>query len=353
MKRDAQGIDCLLPGDVQEYFDVTVRTLVLAAIAVWTFVVTHPADAQPAARIWRIGFLSLVSEDLDQYKPWLAAFRDGLRQAGYIEGENLVIEQRYAAGQIDRLPALAAELVRLKVDVLVTVPAGSAVGARKATSTIPIVFMGEPDPVGTGLVASLARPGGNVTGLADAHGDLVPKRLGLLKQVVPSISRVGVLWNPSNASTAPQLKTVQTTAPGLGLAVVPVAVKGPGRNDVDRAFATIAKERLGGLLVVGDSTLGVQRNRITELAIEQRLPTSGSHRGWTEGGLLMSYGTDFVALFRHGAVVVDKILKGANPATLPVEQPTKFEMVINARTAKAIGLAIPDSVLVRADAVIQ
>ncbi|HEY7205044.1 MAG TPA: ABC transporter substrate-binding protein, partial [Methylomirabilota bacterium] len=191
------------------------------------------------------------------------------------------------------------------------------------------------------------------TGLADAHGDLVPKRLGLLQQVVPSIARVGVLWNPSNASTAPQLETVRSAAPALGLAVVPIGVKGPGRDDLDRAFAAIAKEQVGGLLVVGDSTLGVQRRRIAELAIEQRLPSSGSHRGWTEDGLLMSYGTDFVALFRHGAVVVDKILKGARPATLPVEQPTKFELIINLRTAKAMGLAIPPSVLVRADAVIQ
>jgi putative ABC transport system substrate-binding protein len=338
---------------MQQYLAVRFRTLALVVVAVCNLVATQPADAEQTGRIWRIGFLSLAAEDLEQYKPWLAAFRDGLRQLGYVEGENLVLEQRYAAGRIDRLPALAAELARLKVDVLVTAPAGSAVAARKVTSTIPIVFMGEPDPVGTGLVASLARPGGNVTGLADAHGDLVPKRLGLLQQVVPSLARVGVLWNPSNVSTAPQLKTVQAAAPALGLAVVPVGVKRPGRDDLDRAFTTIAKERVGGLLVVGDSTLGVQRTRIAELAIEQRLPTSGSHRGWAEGGLLMSYGTDFVSLFRHGAVVVDKILKGAPPATLPVEQPTKFELVINAKTARAIGLAIPPSVLVRADAVIQ
>jgi putative ABC transport system substrate-binding protein len=329
------------------------RTLVLVAMAVWTLAAALPADARSSGRTWRIGFLSLVAQDLEQSRSWLAAFRDGLRALGYVEGENLVLEQRYAAGRIDRLPALATELIRLNVDVLVTAPAGSARAARKVTSTIPIVFMGEPDPVGTGLVASLARPGGNVTGLADAHGDLVPKRLGLLQQVVPSIARVGVLWNPSNASTAPQLETVRSAAPALGLAVVPIGVKGPGRDDLDRAFAAIAKEQVGGLLVVGDSTLGVQRRRIAELAIEQRLPSSGSHRGWTEDGLLMSYGTDFVALFRHGAVVVDKILKGARPATLPVEQPTKFELIINLRTAKAMGLAIPPSVLVRADAVIQ
>ncbi|HEY7203647.1 MAG TPA: ABC transporter substrate-binding protein, partial [Methylomirabilota bacterium] len=181
-----------------------IRTLALVAMAVWTLTVALPAHAQSSGRTWRIGLLSLVAQDQEQSRSWLAAFRDGLRALGYVEGENLVLEQRYAAGRIDRLPALAAELVRLKVDVLVTAPAGSARAARKVTSAIPIVFMGEPDPVGTGLVASLARPGGNVTGLADAHGDLVPKRLGLLQQVVPSIARVGVLWNPSNASTAPQ-----------------------------------------------------------------------------------------------------------------------------------------------------
>jgi putative tryptophan/tyrosine transport system substrate-binding protein len=311
------------------------------------------AEAQQAGRRWRIGYLSLVSGNLERYKPWLAAFRDGLRELGYIEGENVIIEQRYAAGQVERLPALAAELVRLKVDILVAASAGSAFAAKKVTSTVPIVFMGEPDPIGTGLVASLARPGGNTTGLADAHADLLPKRLELLKQLVPSASRVGVLWNPSNASTTPQLKTIQAAAPALGLTIFPVAVKGPGREDLDRAFATIGKDRLGGLLVVGDPTLGNHSHRIAELAIAHRLPTSGTHRGWAEGGLLMSYGTDFVALFRHGAVLVDKILKGATPATLPVEQPTKFELAINLKTAKALGLTIPPSLLARADQVIE
>jgi putative ABC transport system substrate-binding protein len=328
-------------------------TLGLVAILVASLAAPVTAHAQTAAKRWRIGYLSLVSRDREQYKPWIAAFRDGLRQLGDVEGQNVVIEERYAAGQVDRLPVLAAELVALKVDVLVTAPAGTAVAAKKVTSAVPIVFMGEPDPVGTGLVASLARPGGNVTGLADAHADLVPKRLELLKQLVPSVSRVGVLRNPSNAGTAPQLSSVRAAASALRLTIFPVDVKGPRREDLARAFATIDKDRLDGLLVVGDAMLGVQRDRIAELSIAHRLPTSGSHRGWTEGGLLMSYGTDFPALFRHGAVVVDKILKGAKPATLPVEQPTKFELVINATTAKALGLTIPPAVLVRADAVIQ
>jgi putative tryptophan/tyrosine transport system substrate-binding protein len=309
--------------------------------------------AQPAGRMWRIGYLSLVSEKLVQYRPWVAAFRDGLRGLGYVEGENLTIDQRYAAGQVERLPALAAELVRLRADVLVAAPAGSALAAKKVTSTIPIVFMGEPDPVGTGLVASLARPGGNATGLADAHTELLPKRLELLKLLVPAVSRVGVLWNPSNASTAPQLKAVQAAGPALGLTIVPVEVKGPGHDDLDRAFEAIGRDRLGGLLVVGDPILGNRRARIAELAIAHRLPTSGTHRGWAEGGLLMSYGTDFVELFRHGAVLVDKILKGTKPANLPVEEPTKFELVINLKTARKLDLAIPPSLLQRADQVIE
>ncbi|HEV3347131.1 MAG TPA: ABC transporter substrate-binding protein [Methylomirabilota bacterium] len=303
--------------------------------------------------MWRIGYLSLVSEKLVQYRPWVAAFRDGLRGLGYVEGENLTIDQRYAAGQVERLPALAGELVRLRADVLVAAPAGSALAAKKVTSTIPIVFMGEPDPVGTGLVASLARPGGNATGLADAHTELLPKRLELLKLLVPAVSRVGVLWNPSNASTAPQLKAVQAAGPALGLTIVPVEVKGPGHDDLDRAFEAIGRDRLGGLLVVGDPILGNRRARIAELAIAHRLPTSGTHRGWAEGGLLMSYGTDFVELFRHGAVLVDKILKGTKPANLPVEEPTKFELVINLKTARKLDLAIPPSLLQRADRVIE
>lgn len=318
------------------------------------FLVAAPltAGAQQTGKTWRIGYLSLTS-DGQSYKPWLGALRDGLRDLGYVDGKNIIIEPRYAAGQVERLSTLATELVRLNVDVLVTAPAGSALAARKATRTIPIVFIGEPDPVGTALVASLAHPGGNVTGLADAHADLVPKRLDLLKQVVPSATRVGILWNPANPGTAPQLKIAEGAAPALGLTVLPVPVKGPRPGDLDRAFATIGKEHLGSLFVIGDSTLGVQRDRIAELSIKHRLPTSASHSRWAEGGLLMSYGTDFVDLFRRSAILVDRILRGAKPADLPVEEPTKFELVINMGTAKALGLAISPSLLSRADRVIE
>jgi putative ABC transport system substrate-binding protein len=329
-------------------------TPTIAAIVAVLLLVVAPltARAQPAGKVWRIGYLSLTS-DSESYKPWLAALRDGLRDLGYVDGENVIIEPRYAAGQVERLSPLAAELVRLKVDVLVTTPAGSALAARSASRTIPIVFIGEPDPVGTALVASLAHPGGNVTGLADAQADLVPKRLELLKQVVPSVTRVGILWSPANPGTAPQVRIAEGAAPALGLTVLPVAVKGPRRDDLDRAFATIERERLGSLFVIGDSTLGVQRDRLAELSIKHRLPTSASHRRWTEGGLLMSYGTDFVDLFRRSASLVDRILRGAKPADLPVEEPTKFELVINMHTAKALGLAISPSLLSRADRVIE
>jgi putative ABC transport system substrate-binding protein len=310
------------------------------------------SGAQQTGKGWRIGYLSFTS-DTESYRPWLAALRDGLRSLGYVEGENLLIESRYAAGDVTRLSTLATELVGLNVDLLVAAPAGSARAARRVTSTIPIVFISETDTVGTALVKSLARPGGNVTGLADAHADLVPKRLELLKQVVPSASRVAILWNPANPSTRPQLKVADGAAPALGLTVLPIAVTGPRPADLDQAFAAIGKEQPGGLIVIGDSTLGVQSNRIAELSIRHRLPTSGSHSRWAQAGLLMSYGTDFVDLFRRSAILVDRILKGAKPDELPVEQPTKFELVINLRTAKALGLTIPPAVLSRADRVIE
>jgi putative ABC transport system substrate-binding protein len=248
---------------------------------------------------------------------------------------------------------MAAELVAHKVDVLVAAPAGSARVAKSVTNTVPIVFMGEPDPVGTGLVASLARPGGNVTGLADAHADLIPKRVELLKQVTPAATRLGVLRNAANPSTAPQLQTAQDAGRALGLTLVPIDVKGPGRDDIDQAFATIREAGLGGLLVIADPTLGNHRTRIAELAIKHRLPASGTHRGWAEGGLLLSYGSDFIDMFRRGATLVDRILKGAKPADIPVEEPTKFELVINLKTARALGLTMPASLLARADQILE
>lgn len=328
------------------------RSRFAAAVAALLLVAACPAAGAEPEKLRRIGLLSLNS-DVEPYRRWHAALREGLQKLGYVDGESFVIEPRYAAGRTERLAALAAELVGRKVDVIVTAPAGSAFFAKGVTRTVPIVFIGEPDPVGTKLVASLARPGGNVTGLADAHADLVPKRIELLKQIAPGAARIAMLWNPANPSTAPQVKIAEGAAPALGAVVIPVGIPGPRRDDLDAAFEAIGKARAGSLLVVGDATLGNHRRRIATLAIAHGLPTSGSHGAWAEGGLLMSYGTDFVELFRHGALLVDKILRGAKPADLPVEQPTKFELVINLETARALGLTVPPSLLARANRVIE
>jgi len=308
------------------------------------------AEAQQPGKVQRIGYLSLAS-DTGSARDYFAAFRDGLRALGYVDGKNIVIEPRHADGRRERLPELAGELIRLKVDVLVTF--GSAAAAKQATNTVPIVFIVDPDPVGTGLVASLAHPGGNITGISDSHAELVPKRLQLLKEVVPPTARVGVLLNPANHNTASQLKTAQAAGPALGLTVVPVEVKGPGREDLDPAFATMRRERLAALLILGDSALAMHRTRIAELAIKHRLPTAGTARAWAEGGLLMAYGANSTEMFRHAATYVDKILKGAKPADLPVQQPTTFNLVINLKTAKALGVTLPPSLLLRASEVIQ
>ena len=244
------------------------------------------AQAQSAGKVRRIGYLSLAS-DTGIARDYFAAFRDGLRALGYVDGQNIVIERRHAEGR--------RELIRLKVDVLVWF--GSASAAKQATNTVPIVFIVEPDPVGAGLVASLAHPGGNITGISDAHADLVPKRLGLLKEVVPRATRVGVLLNPANPNAPSQLKTAQAAGPALSLTIVPVEVKGPAREDLDRDFATMGRDRLAALLVLGDSALVMHRTRIAELAIKHRLPTAGTARAWAEGGLLMAYGANF----RQGA----------------------------------------------------
>ncbi len=305
-----------------------------------------PAEAQKAKKIPRIGYLSRYSAE--QEKRQLAAFKQGLRELGYAEGKNIFIEQRDAEGKRRRLPALAAELVRLKVDIIVT--GGGGVGAAKnATSTIPIVMTFSADPVRRGYVASLAHPGGNITGLSDFHADLVSKRLELLKAVIPSASRVGVLFNPARDSSRRMLKEVQAAAQVSGVTVIPLEIKGP--DDIDRAFATIRKERLGSLFQ--SVALGRHQKRIIDLSAKSRLPAIYTQDRWVAAGGLMSYGSSWPDLFRRAATYVDKILKGAKPADLPVEQPTKFELVINLKTAKQMGVTIPPEVLFRADKVIK
>jgi len=321
----------------------------LVAIGVTFALCGAVAEAQQPKKVPRIGYLSSSSAERD--KDLVAVFQEALRQLGYLEGKNIVIEKRYAAGQFGRLPELAAELIRDKVDVIVLAGAPAAHAAKNATSVIPIVMTNAADPVGTGLVASLARPGGNITGLSDFNVGIVTKRLELLKDVAPSAARVAVLLNPANPTNPLQLKEIQAVAPGLGVTLLALEAKGP--DDIDRAFATIRRERPGAIMIIGDPMFGAHQGRLLDLAAKSRLAASYSIRPYVEAGGLMSYGTNFDDLYRRAATYVDKILKGAKPADLPVEQPKKFELVINLKTAKQIGLTIPQSVLYRADKVIK
>jgi len=306
--------------------------------------------AQQPGRVYRIGYLSAPSRE--SVARGVDAFLKGLRDLGWIEGKNLVVEFRWADGKVDRLPDLAAEMVRLKVEVIVA-PAGSAVQAAKnATSTIPIVMIFPNDPVASGLVASLARPGGNVTGTTFTSGsEIFGKQLQLLKEAVPRASRVAVLGNPSDPEWAAHAIQVEAAARAMGLRLLQLEARGP--EEFDSAFAAMARERAEVLLVAGGSTFLVHRAKLSELALKARLPTMFSFRESVESGGLMAYAVNMADFVGHAAVYVDKILKGAKPADLPVERPTKFELVINMKTAKALGLTIPPALLQRADEVFQ
>ena len=316
------------------------------------------SEAQQAGRVYRIGYLSpsSPSDPESLASPFgergLAAFRQGLRDLGYVEGQNFAIEGRWAEGKFERLPNLAAELVRLKVDVIVSVVTQATLAAKNATRTIPIVLVAAGDPVGSGLIASLARPGGNVTGPSAMYADLAGKQLELLKETVPRVSRVAVLWNPANAAwQAQMLKATQVAAPALGLRVQLLEARGAG--ELEGAFAAMTRERASALLVQVDVIFALHAKRIADLAAKHRLPAMYGSKEHVEAGGFMSYAPNALDVFRRAATYVDKILKGAKPADLPVEQPTKFEFVINLKTAKALGLTIPQSVLGRADEVIQ
>jgi len=309
------------------------------------------ADAQQAGKVPRIGFLGVTSPS--DRPSHLDAFRQRLRELGWVEGQNIVIDYRYAEGRVDRLPDLAAELVRLKVDLIVA-SAGTqaATAAKNATETIPIVMIYVRDPVGTGLIASLARPGGNVTGVSGSAGlELFAKQLELLKETVPKIRRVAILSNPDNAYHQLAIREVNVAARSLGVQLQLLEARGP--NEFDGAFAAMAKERVGALLVLSDAIFGSHRTRLADLAARSRLPAAFGVRDDVEAGGLMSYGPSILDSYRQAATYVDRILRGAKPAELPVEQPAKFELVINMKTAKALGLTIPQSVLLRADHVIE
>ena len=332
------------------------RRIVLAvALAFSVLLAPLAADAQQAAgKVYRIGFLSVLGAPTPSTPAGvLEAFRQGLRELGWVEGQNIVIDYRFAEGRFDRLPALAAELVRLKVDIIVAVATQGVAAAKNATETIPIVMIsGSADPVGLGFIASLARPGGNVTGLSYSVGpEILGKGLELLKEIVPKVRRVAILSNPASPVQPLFIREVKVAARSLGVQLQLLEARGP--NEFDGAFAAMAKERVGALLVVADSIFILHRTRLADLAARSRLPAIYGYREHVEAGGLMSYGPSVRDLFRRAATFVDKILKGAKPADLPVEQPTKFELVINLKTAKALGLTIPPSVLIRADEVIQ
>jgi putative ABC transport system substrate-binding protein len=316
------------------------------------------AEAQQAGKMYRIGFLSPSSpSDPERLaSPFgergVAAFRQGLRDLGYVEGQNIAIEYRWAEGRFERLPDLAAELVRLKVDIIVSVVTQATLAAKNATGTIPIVLVAAGDPLGSGLVASLARPGGNVTGPSAMYADLAGKQLELLKGTVPKVSRVAVLWNPANAVwQAQMLRQTEIAARALGLQVQLLEARGP--DELEGAFAAMTRERASALLVQVDVIFALHARRIADLAAKRRVPAMYGSKEHVEAGGLMSYAPNALDLFRRAATYVDKILKGAKPADLPVEQPTKFDLVINLKTARALGLTIPPSVLGRADEVIQ
>ena len=307
------------------------------------------AEAQQPTKIPRIGFL--ITSSPSTIAPRIDAFRQGLRELGYVEGKNIVIERRHADGKSDRLPALAVELVNLKVDVIVTSGPTATRPAKEATSSIPIVMTFDDDPVGSGFVASLARPGGNITGLSTLSPEISGKQLELLKEIVPRLGRVAVIGTSTRQGTEQTLKEMEIAAGAFGVKLQYLDIQSP--KDIETAFRVASKERADAVLVLQSPVLYSQRAQIADLALKSRLPAISSRREFVEDGGLMSYGVSTFDLDRRAAAYVDKILKGAKPAEMPVEQPKKFEFIINLKAAKQIGLTIPPNVLARADKVIR
>lgn len=298
----------------------------------------------------RIGYLSVASAERD--KDWLAGLRQGLQDHGYVEGRNIAVEVRHADGYSERLFPLAVELAKLKVDIFVVYGAPAAVrAAQKADGKIPVVMASAVDPVRNGLVASLAHPGENVTGLSDLHSGMVSKRLQMLKEIVPGVTRVAVILNPETPHTRPQFEDLKAGAATLGITLVAMPIKSPAPGEIELAYTALGPPRPGALMIIPDGT--IDRAAVTKFAIERRLPAIGTVKEWAEAGFFMSYGTSFADQWRRSAAYVDKIIKGAKAGDLPIEQPTKFELVINMKTAKLLGLKIPKSILVQADKVIE
>jgi putative ABC transport system substrate-binding protein len=325
------------------------RTFLTTFACLLTAAVT--VEAQQPANVFRIGILGTYPPTTPEFAHLWEAFVQGLRDLGYIEGQNLVVDRRFMEGKAERLPELAAELVRLNVRVIVAGGQPPPVAAKRATATIPIVMTNFSDPVGLGLVTNLARPGGNITGLALLTVELVTKQLQLLTQAVPKVSRVALLTNPSNPGAALQRRDAETAARALGLQLQ--VLEAQRLDEFAGAFDAMTGQRAGAVLLPGDSVLYFYRKQIADLAIKNRLPALFAPREFAQAGGLMAYGANIADLYRRAATYVDRILKGANPGDLSIEQPTKFELVINLKTAKALGITIPQSLLQRADEVIQ
>ncbi|MBI3007479.1 MAG: ABC transporter substrate-binding protein [candidate division NC10 bacterium] len=328
----------------------TAGLIVALALVLVLFTAPVAAEAQQASKVARIGYLS--SHSPERFR--VEAFRQALHEFGWVEGGNLIIDYRSADGKFDRLPDLAAELVGLKVDVIVAVATVPALAAKRATQTIPIVFTHVSDPVGSGLVPSLARPGNNITGFTHINAALSPKRLEILKQAVPKVTHVAALWHPGGLGEHTErtmLRETEDAARALGVHLQFIEARGP--HDFDRAFAAVTRERAGALSVLPSPIFLNEPRRIVDFVARTRVPAVYFAREFAEAGGLMAYGADMADIVRGAARYVDKILKGAKPADLPVEQGSKFELVINLKTAKALGLTIPQSILLRADDVIQ
>jgi len=326
------------------------RRVFISGIAGGLLAAPLAAGAQPTGKVYRIGFILTATPNETGHL--LKALNEGLRELGYVEGRNVVFERRYAEGRQERLPALAAELVRLNVDIFVTGSNPVIAAVKQVTATIPVVMAVSRDPVGSGFIASLARPGGNITGLAnDPAPEIGGKNLQLLKEAAPRVSRVAFLWNPVPLGAGTYKNAVESTARNLGVTFQSVEVR--GRDEFEGAFAAMVRERANGVVVASDPVLFGPRSQVVLLAGKTRLPAVYPQREFVDAGGLISYGTNLADQFRRAAIYVEKILKGAKPGDLAVEQATKFELVINLKTAKALGLTIPPAVLARADQVIE
>src|SRR5262249_55722209 len=325
------------------------KKITVLTLCAMLFGLCLPAEAQQPPKIPRIGYL--VSAFPSSTPARYEAFRQGLRELGYVEGKNIVIEPRYAEGKFDRLQALAVEMVRLKVEVVVTTGTLVNRAAKEGTGAIPIVMANDTDPVSNGFVASLARPGGNITGLSTFAPELSGKRLELLKEIIPKLSSVAVLGTSTGPANAQNLKETELAAGALGVKIQYLDVLGP--KDIETAFRAASKARADAVLLLASSVFTSQRTQVADLAVKYRLPATYNRPEYVEDGGLMTYGPSINDLFRRAATYVDKILKGAKPADLPVEQPKKFEFIINLKAAKQIGLTIPPNVLARADRVIK